>query len=82
MDSARLRAWWWQRQGLDGASRNLGEAGRKKGLSTTLTLALGRLQSEGEIRRIPADGRLDRQRYCYTRWSPNPLTMYRRSVDR
>jgi hypothetical protein len=55
------------------AVRNLGEAGKKKGISTTLPLALGRLQSEGEIRRVPVNGRLDQQRYRYTLWRPNPL---------
>ena len=33
--------------------RNFGEAGKKKGLTTTLPLALGRLQTAGEIRRVP-----------------------------
>ncbi|HXO43688.1 MAG TPA: crosslink repair DNA glycosylase YcaQ family protein, partial [Thermoanaerobaculia bacterium] len=46
---------------------------KKKGLSTTLPLALGRLQSAGEIRRVPVNGRLDQQRYRYTLWRPNPL---------
>lgn len=55
---------------LGPAVRNLGEEGRKKGLSTTLPVALGLLQAAGEIRRIPANGRLDQQRYAYTRWSP------------
>ena len=55
------------------ASRNLGEAGKKKGLTTTLPLALGELQAKGTIRRVPTNGRLDQQRYCYTLWRPNPL---------
>jgi len=55
------------------ASRSLGEEGKKKGLTTTLPLALGRLQTLGEIRRIPMNGRLDQQRYKYTAWKPNPL---------
>lgn len=55
------------------AVRSLGEGGRKRGLSTTLPLALGLLQARGEIRRVPLDGRLDRQRYAYVRWSPSPL---------
>ncbi|HEY9225853.1 MAG TPA: crosslink repair DNA glycosylase YcaQ family protein, partial [Gemmatimonadaceae bacterium] len=55
------------------AVRNLGEAGKKKGMITTLPLALGVLQSRGEIRRVPTDGRLDQQRYNYVRWSPSPL---------
>ncbi|MBO0891828.1 MAG: winged helix DNA-binding domain-containing protein, partial [Acidothermales bacterium] len=58
---------------LGGAVRSLGDAGRKKGLSTTLPVALGLLQSAGEIRRVPVEGRLDRQRFAYARWSPSPL---------
>ena len=63
------------------ASRNLGEAGKKKGLTTTLPLALGRLQTLGEIRRIPMNGRLDQQRYKYTLWKPNPLAGYKPSRE-
>src|SRR5579864_4149387 len=59
---------------LGPAVRNLGEEGKRKGLTTTLPVALGRLQSEGEIRRIPVNGRLDQQRYRYTVWRPNPLS--------
>jgi hypothetical protein len=59
------------------ASRSLGEAGKKKGQSTTLPLALGRLQTLGEIRRVPTNGRLDQQRYKYTLWKPNPLAGYK-----
>jgi hypothetical protein len=53
--------------------RSLGEPGRKKGVSTTLPTALGLLQSAGEIRRVPLDGRLDSQRFAYTPWSPSPM---------
>jgi hypothetical protein len=53
--------------------RNLGPQGQKKGLTTTLPVALGRLQSSGDIRRVPVNGRLDQQRYKYTVWRPNPL---------
>ena len=60
---------------------NLGEAGKKKGLATTLPVALGWLQSEGEIRRVPLNGRLDTQRYGYTVWSPNPVATLRLSQD-
>lgn len=60
------------RTATGGASRSLGDAGRTKGLSTTLPLALGRLQREGHVRRVPVDGRLDQQRYAYARWHPNP----------
>jgi hypothetical protein len=59
------------------ASRSLGEAGKKKGLSTTLPLALGRLQAHGEIRRVPVNGRLDQQRYRYAAWRPNPLANFK-----
>ncbi|OKI99969.1 DNA glycosylase AlkZ-like family protein [Kitasatospora sp. CB01950] len=50
------------------AIRTLGEDGRKRGVSSTLPLALGLLQARGLIRRVPVDGRLDRQRYGYLRW--------------
>jgi hypothetical protein len=53
--------------------RSLGEEGKKRGLTTTLPVALGQLQARGELRRVPIDGRLDQQRYRYVRWSPNPL---------
>jgi hypothetical protein len=62
------------REAVGGASRSLGEAGKKKGLTTTLPVALGRLQTLGEIRRVPVNGRLDQQRYDYVLWRPNPLT--------
>lgn len=63
-----------------GAVRSLGDAGKKRGLSTTLPLALGYLQAHGEIRRVPVNGRLDQQRYAYTRWDPNPLKGFPLSV--
>src|SRR5262249_11547868 len=69
------------REAVGGAARSLGAAGRKKGLTTTLPLALGALQEEGEIRRVPVDGRLDQQRYRYARWSPNPLNKRRMSPE-
>jgi hypothetical protein len=53
-------------------ARSLGADGKKKGLSTTLPVALGKLQAAGEIRRVAVDGRLDQQRYRYARWRPNP----------
>ncbi|WP_426998185.1 DNA glycosylase AlkZ-like family protein [Pseudarthrobacter sp. N5] len=52
--------------------RNLGEEGRKKGATTTLPTALGLLQTDGRIRRIPVNGRLDQQRYAYTAWGLPP----------
>ncbi len=63
------------------ASRNLGEEGKKKGLTTTLPLALGKLQSLGEIRRVPMNGRLDQQRYKYAAWRPNPLRGFRMTPE-
>jgi hypothetical protein len=63
------------------AVRSLGEDGKKRGLTTTLPLAVGRLQAEGEIRRIPVSGRLDQQRYRYALWRPNPLATARLSVE-
>ncbi|MBI3722891.1 winged helix DNA-binding domain-containing protein [bacterium] len=61
------------KEAVGDAVRSLGEEGKKRGLTTTLPLALGYLQSRGEIRRVPVEGRLDRQRYRYALWKPNPL---------
>ncbi len=62
------------REAVGGAARSLGAEATKKGLTTTVPLALGKLQTAGEIRRVPINGRLDQQRYRYTLWRPNPLT--------
>jgi len=56
------------REAAGAAVRSLGEAGKKRGQSTTLPLALGLLQSRGQIRRVPVNGRLDQQRYGYVGW--------------
>jgi hypothetical protein len=69
------------RESTGGAARSLGEEGKKKGITTTLPLALRKLQAEGEIRRVPINGRLDQQRYRYTLWRPNPLTKFKLSAD-
>lgn len=69
------------KEACGGAVRNLGDAGKKRGLSTTLPLALGYLQAYGEIRRVPVNGRLDQQRYAYTRWDPNPLKGFSLSYE-
>jgi hypothetical protein len=61
------------REAAGKAVRSLGPEGQKKGISSTLPLALGQLQKTGDIRRAPINGRLDQQRYKYTLWSPNPL---------
>jgi hypothetical protein len=69
------------RNATGSASRSLGEEGKKKGLTTTLPLALGKLQSAGEIRRISQNGRLDQQRYKYALWRPNPMTKFKLSAE-
>jgi hypothetical protein len=61
------------KEAVGGAVRSFGEEGKKRGVTTSLPLALGLLQSRGEVRRVPVDGRLDQQRYGYLRWSPSPL---------
>lgn len=58
---------------LGDAVRHLGPEGRKRGITTTLPLALGKLQAAGELRRQPVGGRLDQQRYTYVRWLDSPL---------
>jgi len=69
------------REAVGGAARSLGDAGKQKGLTTTLPLALGKLQAWGEIRRVPNNGRLDQQRYGYVRWRPNPLSQCKLSAE-
>jgi len=61
------------RRELGPAVRNLGEAGKKRGTTSTLPLALGLLQARGRIRRVPVNGRLDEQRFGYVPWVPSPL---------
>ena len=61
------------REAVGPAARSLGEEGKKKGVTTTLPVALNLLQTDGEIRRISVNGRFDQQRYRYTLWRPNPL---------
>jgi hypothetical protein len=52
--------------------RHLGEAGKKKGMTTTATLGISRLQVEGRIRRLPQGGRLDTERFQYALWEDGP----------
>jgi len=61
------------REAAGGAVRSLGPEGVKRGMSSALPAALGILQTEAEIRRIPVNGRFDQQRYRYALWNPNPL---------
>ena len=69
------------REATGKATRNLGEEGRKKGVTTTLPLALGELQSTGDIRRVPVNGRFDQQRYQYALWRPSPLRGFKLSPE-
>jgi hypothetical protein len=69
------------REAAGKAVRNLGPEGQKKGLTTTLPVALGRLQSSGDIRRVPVNGRFDQQRYRYALWRPNPLRGFKLPVN-
>jgi hypothetical protein len=69
------------REATGKASRSLGEEGKKKGVTTTLPLALGRLQATGDIRRIPVNGRLDQQRYRYALWRPSPTVKFKLSPE-
>ena len=69
------------REAIGKAVRNLGAEGKKKGLTTTLPVALGKLQVAGDIRRVPVNGRLDQQRYKYTLWRPNPLRNFKLSTE-
>lgn len=69
------------REATGKASRNLGEEGRKKGLTTTLPVALEKLQASGDIRRVPVNGRFDQQRYQYALWRPNPLRGFKLSPE-
>lgn len=61
---------------LGDAVRNLGEEGKKRGLTTTLPVALGLLQKDGRIIRVPIGGRLDGQRYAYTAWPDSPARSF------
>ena len=67
------------REVLGSAVRSLGEQGRKKGLTTTLPVALERLNRR--IRRVPVNGRLDQQRYRYTPWRQNPLSGFKLTAE-
>jgi hypothetical protein len=69
------------RQAVGPAARSLGPEGVKKGITTTLPVALGTLQAEGVIRRIPMNGRFDQQRYKYALWTPSPLAKYKLSPE-
>jgi hypothetical protein len=69
------------RAAVGAAARSLGPEGVKKGITTTLPVALGTMQSEGEIRRISLNGRLDQQRYKYALWKPSPLAGWKLTAE-
>jgi hypothetical protein len=69
------------RQACGKGVRNLGEEGKKKGLATTLPVALEKLQASGDIRRVSTNGRFDQQRYQYALWRPNPLHGFQLSPE-
>ena len=39
------------------------------------------MQSAGEIRRVPTNGRLDQQRYQYVAWKQNPLAKWKKTRE-
>ncbi len=54
------------------APRHLGDEGKKRGMTSTLSLGLSRLQLDGRIRRLPQGGRLDTERFRYVLWEGGP----------
>jgi len=51
---------------------NFGEAGKKIGQTTSLSLGLLSLQAEGKIRRVPPEWRLEAQTYSYQLFDNGP----------
>lgn len=51
---------------------NFGEAGKKVGQTTSLSLGLLSLQAEAQIRRVPVDWRLEAQSYRYELFTDGP----------
>ena len=69
------------KQAVGSAARDFGPEGVKRGVPSTLPLALGQLEAAGELRRVPQDGRLDQKRYTYARRKDNPLTHAQLSAE-
>jgi hypothetical protein len=67
----------------DGAVRSLGEAGKKKGLGTTLPTALRLLEGAGQVVRLQAGGGIDANRYLWALPAalPGPATPPDTDVD-
>lgn len=49
----------------EGTIRNLGEKGKKVGISSPLPSALRHLEFAGKVERVPENGRLDSERYAW-----------------
>lgn len=60
------------REKLTDRIRSLGEAGRKRGTSSTLPLAIGQLQAQAKIVRTPPGHRLDTNKFEYRIWDDAP----------
>ncbi len=56
----------------EGIVRSLGPAGKKLGLSSSLTPALRQMELDGRLARRVVDDRLDHERYLYVAGSPAP----------
>jgi hypothetical protein len=62
--------------------QDLGDAGKRLGVTSTLTAALKLLHSEGRVSRINAEGRLDGRTHLYRRWPPEIDTTPPPDLDR
>lgn len=60
---------------------NFGEAGKKVGITTSLALALNPLRSQGRVRNVPTNGRLDNERYEYVLWNDAPVAPENADVE-
>jgi hypothetical protein len=63
------------------AARAWARKGKKKGIDARCRWRSGMLQSVGEIRRVPVNGRLDQQRYKYALWVRIRWAKFKMSVD-
>jgi hypothetical protein len=57
----------------EGTVRSFGEAGKKIGLSSTLPLALRKLEFSGRVERLPEGARLDTERYLWRVAAKSPF---------
>jgi len=61
---------------------DLGDAGKRLGITSTLTAALKLLQSEGKVMRTTEEGRLDGRTHLYRRWPADIDTTPPPDLDR